>query len=193
LKSSSDDGGWIPGGDVEVPVATSLKLRGARGRLTARLVPGGIDQLGGRDWVLVGRPGGVLRRFSIEEYSIYKDNVVVKFHGMNAASAAAEIVGQDILIPCNGLVDLPEGSYYIFELIGLTVRTRSGREIGTVRGVVRTGGTPLLAIEPGTDLGPSVQDEILLPAARTICTAIDLAAGCITIDPPEGLLEIYGV
>ena len=193
MKSSSDGGSWSPGGDIEVPVATGLKLRGARGRLTARLVPGGIDQLEGRDWVLVGRPGGFLRRFSIEAYSIYKDNVVVKFRGLDAASAATEIVGQDILIPCNGLVDLPEGSYYIFELIGLTVRTRAGREIGTVRGVVRTGGTPLLAIEPGADLGSSVQDEILLPAARSICTAIDVAAGCITIDPPEGLLELYGV
>ena len=194
LKSSSDDSGAArPGVDVDVPVATGLKLRGARGRLTARLVPGGIDQLEGRDWVLVGRPGGVLRRLSIEEYSIYKDNVIVKFHGIDAAAAAAEIVGQDILIPCNGLVDLPEGSYYIFELIGLTVRTRGGREIGTVRGVVRTGGTPLLAIEPGAVLGPSAQDEILLPAARSICTAIDVAAGCITIDPPEGLLELYGL
>ena len=193
MKSWSDDGCGRPGGNVEVPVATGLKLRGAGGRLTARLVPGGIDQLEGRDWVLVGRPGGILRRFAIEEYSIYRDKVVLKFRGIDAAPAAAEIVGQDILIPCNGLVDLPEGSYYIFELIGLTVRTRGGREIGTVRGVVQTGGTPLLAIEPGADLGPSVQDEILLPAARSICTAIDLAAGCITIEPPDGLLELYGL
>jgi len=58
---------------------------------------------------------------------------------------------------------------------------------------VRTGGTPLLAVERGADLGPSAQDEILLPAARSICTAIDVAAGCITIDPPEGLLELYGL
>src|SRR5207245_3689254 len=72
LKSSSDDRGGRPGGDVDVPVATGLRLRGARGCLTARLIPGGIDQLEGRDWVLVGRAGGVLRRFSIEEYSIYK-------------------------------------------------------------------------------------------------------------------------
>ena len=194
LKSSSNDRGpGRPGAGVEVTVATSLKLRGARGRLTARLVPGGIDQLAGRTWILVGRSGEVLRRLSIEAYSIYKDNVILKFRGIDAAAAAAEFVGRDILIPCNGLVDLPEGSYYIFELIGLTVRTRGGREIGTVRGVVRTGGTPLLAIDPGADLGPSVQDEILLPAARSICTAIDVAAGRITIDPPEGLLELYGL
>ena len=96
-------------------------------------------------------------------------------------------------MPCNGLVDLPEGSYYIFELVGLTVRTRNGRTIGIVRDVVWTGGTPLLAIEPGEGKGPAAREEILLPAARSICTAIDLASGWITIDPPEGLLELYGI
>jgi len=194
LKSSSSERGTAQAdAGITVPVATRLRLRGAGGRLTARLVPGGIDQLEGRDWVLVGRPGGSARRMGIEEHALHKDNVILKFRGVDTAAAAAGLVGQDILIPCNGLVDLPEGSYYIFQLIGLKVRTRGGRDIGTVRGVVRTGGTPLLAIEPGTDLGSSAQDEILLPAARSICTAIDVAAGCITIEPPEGLLELYGL
>ena len=194
LKSSSSESGTARAdADIMVPVATRLRLRGALGRMTARLVPGGIDQLEGRDWVLVGRPGGSVRRMAIEEHALHRDNVILKFRGVDTAAAAAGLVGLDILIPCNGLVDLPEGSYYIFELIGLKVRTRGGRDIGTVRGVVRTGGTPLLAIEPGTDLGSSTQDEILLPAARSICTAIDVAAGCITIEPPEGLLELYGL
>jgi 16S rRNA processing protein RimM len=174
-------------------VAAGLRLRGAAGRLTARLVRGGIDQLKGRGWVLVGRPGQAARRFEIEEYSIYKNNVVLKFRGVDTAADAAGLVGQDILMPCKGLVDLPEGSYYIFELVGLIVRTRDGRTIGIVRDVVQTGGTPLLAIEPGEGIGPPAQDEILLPAARSICTAIDVASGCITIDPPDGLLELYGI
>ncbi|MBI1950728.1 MAG: 16S rRNA processing protein RimM [Acidobacteria bacterium] len=174
-------------------VAAGLRLRGPRGRLTARLVPGGIDQLEGREWVMVGRPGQAPARLPIEEYSIYGDRVVLKFRGIDTAGAAAGFVGQDILMPCNGLVDLPEGSYYIFELIGLTVRTRAGRTIGIVRDVVPTGGTPLLAVEPGAGEGGDAHDPILLPAARSICTAIDPASGWITIDPPEGLLELYGI
>lgn len=182
-----------PDGEAGVVVAAGLRLRGPRGRLTARLVPGGIDQLEGRDWVMVGRPGQAPARLPIEEYSIYGDRVVLKFRGVDTAEEAAGFVGQDILMPCNGLVDLPEGSYYIFELIGLTVRTRAGRTIGIVRDVVPTGGTPLLAVEPGTGEGEAAHDPILLPAARSICTAIDPASGWITIDPPEGLLELYGI
>jgi 16S rRNA processing protein RimM len=174
-------------------VATGLRLRGALGSLTARLVPGGIDQLEGRDWVLVGRGGGDQKRLRVEKHSSYGDRLVLKFLGVDSAEAAAAFVGQDILIPCNGLVDLPEGSYYIFQLVGLTVRTRAGRTIGRVRDVVPTGGTPLLAIEPDAGEGAGTHEPILMPAARSICTAIDPASGWITIDPPEGLLELYGL
>ena len=194
LKSSSRRGGQpASSADGDVTVATGLRLRGATGRLTARLVRSGVDQLKGRAWVGVGRAGGEVRRLPVEEYSIYGDRVVLKLRGIEDAAGAAELAGQDILIPCNGLVDLPEGSYYIFQLVGLTVRTREGREIGTVRDVVFTGGTPLLAIETRAGGGPPAEEEILLPVARSICTAIDLARGCITIDPPEGLLELYGI
>ncbi len=174
-------------------MATRLRLRGAGGRLSATLVPDGIDQLRGRGWVLVGRADGARTRYEVEEYAIYKRTLVLKLRGIDAAAAAAGLVGQDILIPCNGLVDLPEGTYYIFELIGLRVRTRDGRDLGTVRDVVRTGGTALLAIAPDAAGGGVAGGEILLPAARSICTTIDPVSGSITIDPPEGLLELYGL
>ena len=179
---------------AEVVVATGLRLRGAGGHLTARLVPGGIDQLGGRTWVLIGRPGAATVRYDLEERTSYADKVVVKLRGIDGAGQAAALVGQDILLPCNGLVDLPEGAYYIFELVGLRVCTRDGRELGTVRDVVRTGGTPLLAVQPAArGRTSSRNEEILLPAARAICTRIDPHGGTITVDPPDGLLELYGL
>jgi 16S rRNA processing protein RimM len=193
LKSSNSARGRL--GDLEdalVPVATNVRLRGAGGRLTARLVPQGIDQLRGRSWVLVGRRGELQERHEVEDYKVYVGTMVLKLRGIDSAEQAASLVGKDILIPCNGLVDLPEGSYYIFELIGLTVRTRDGREIGVVREVLHTKGTPLLSIAPAPGTG-STGDEILLPAARSICTVIDTASGSITIDPPEGLLDLYGL
>lgn len=159
--------------------------------MTARLVPAGIDQLEGRDWVLLAPPGGEPVRRVLEESRVYGDKVVVKFEGVDDAAAAEGLVGQDILIPCNGLVDLPEGSYYIFELVGLTVRTRAGRTLGKVRDVVSTGGTPLFAVVPEDETAEG--GEILLPAAASICTSIDRERGVITVDPPEGLLELYGL
>ena len=177
-----------------VPIATGLRRRGADGRLTARLVTVEVDQLCGRSSLLVGRLPGPLRRVNIEEYRVYGDKLILKLEGVDSASAAQAFAGQDILMPRNGLVDLPEGAYYIFELVGLTVETRAGRQLGTVRHIVETGGTPLLAIVPpgGAD-GRVAREEILLPAARSICAIIDMAARRITVDLPEGLLDLYGI
>ncbi len=177
-------------------IATGLKLRGARGELTATRVSGGIDQISGRDWVLIGRPGeGVTRRYDLETYRAYREKVVLKLVGIDSASQAEPLVGLDILMPCNKLVDLPEGTYYIFELVGLRVRTVDGRDLGTVRDVQLTAGTPLLVVTPDdTILARKGGDsEILLPVARSICTTIDITSRRITVDPPEGLLELYGI
>jgi len=183
-----------PAGEKAVTVATGLRLRGAGGRLTARLVPQGIDQLGQTPSVLVGHAGSPLEAFEVEEYTVYSGKVVLKLRGVDTADRAGELVGKDILLPCNRLVDLPEGTYYIFELVGLTVETAAGRRLGTVKNIVETGGTPLLAIVPHETLWMGGEErEILLPVARSICRTIDARAGRIIVEPPEGLLELYGL
>ncbi len=174
-------------------VASGLRLRGSRGELTARLVSGGIDQLRGRDWVLVGPPGGPAARYRVERSMVYGRKVAIKLRGIDSADSASPLEGCDISLPCNGLLDLPEGAYYIFQLVGLRVVTVGGWEIGTVSDVVLTGGTPLLAIAPAGGTKTGRDGEILLPAARSICRVIDTAAGRIVIEPPEGLLELYGL
>lgn len=196
LKSSTDDSrkSGISGPDRLVPIATGLKLRGNDGRLTACLIPGSIDQMEGRQAVYLGRGAGPWQCLQVEEYSTYGRKLVLKLVGIDSAAAAEPLVGMDISMPCKGLVDLPEGAYYIFELVGLSVQTLDGRVLGTVRRVVETGGTALLAVEPPLNpAGGRGQEEILVPASRSICTLIDIEAGRITVDPPEGFLDLYGI
>jgi len=162
--------------------------------LTARLIPGGIDQLEGGRAIYVGRGAGPWQCLQVEEHSTYGLKLVVKLVGIDSADQAEPLVGMDISMPCKGLVDLPEGAYYIFELVGLSVQLRDGRLLGTVRRVVETSGTPLLAVEPpAASRSEHRRDEILVPAARSICTLIDIDAGRITVDPPEGFLDLYGI
>jgi 16S rRNA processing protein RimM len=182
--------------DVEpvVAVAGGLTLRGAGGRLTATLVPGGVDQFRDRSWIYVGRMEGPRTRYRIEEYKTYGRKVVLSLAGIDSAASAEPLVGLDILIPCKGLVDLPEGAHYIFELVGLKVLTQSGRLLGHVRTVAQTGGTPLLVIDPATGSSNGADmEEILVPISRSICRVIDKASGRIVIEPPDGLLDLYGI
>lgn len=169
-----------------VTVATGLRLRGRDGRLTATLVPGGIDQMQGRRSVHVGRAGTETgREMEIESSLAYGRRLAIKFRGLDDASAAEALVGLDLMLPAGDLVALPAGSFYTHELVGMEVRTRAGRRLGTVRRVVETGApAPLLAVAEGDGA------EVLIPAAQSICVAIERATRSIVVDPPEGLLEI---
>lgn len=167
-------------------VATGLRLRGAGGRMTATLVPGGIDQLRERRSVHVGRAGaGTGREMEIESSLAYGRRLAIKFRGLDDATAAEALVGLDLLLPAGDLVDLPAGAFYVHELVGMEVRTRAGLRLGTVRRVVDTGAAaPLLAVAEAD------ADEVLIPAAQSICVAIERASRTITVDPPEGLLNL---
>ena len=169
-----------------VTVATGLRLRGPRGHLTATLVPGGIDQLQGRRSVQVGRSVTETgREMEIESSLAYGRRLAIKFRGLDDATAAEPLVGLDLLLPAGDLVALPAGSFYIHELVGMEVRTRAGRRIGTVRRVLETGApAPLLAVAEADG------EENLIPAAQSICVAIDRGSRTIVVDPPDGLLEI---
>ena len=73
--------------------------------------------------------------------------------------------------------------FYHHELTGCRVETVEGGVVGTVSGVEGDGGVNRLVVDAGSG-------EILVPLVDEICVEIDLAAAVITIDPPEGLLDL---
>jgi 16S rRNA processing protein RimM len=178
-REDEQDGPWVR-------VARSVTLRGPKGFLTARtegpaagaLLPGRLIRLSR------GESSATFRLMSAERY---RDRVVLKLEGIDSAGRAGVLAGSDIYLQSKDLVDLPEGTYYIFRLVGLEVFAPGNRRIGRVTDVLRTGGTDLLLVR-----GESPQ-EILIPFARSICRRIDIGAGIIEIDPPPGLLEIDAI
>jgi 16S rRNA processing protein RimM len=82
-------------------------------------------------------------------------------------------VGEDDLPP------LPAGEYYRFQLVGLRAVDASGTALGTVAEIIETGANDVLRIERDD------QPELLVPLLDTTVVAVDLAAGAITLDPPD--------
>lgn len=85
--------------------------------------------------------------------------------------------------------DLPPSDdpdeFYDHELEGLMVRLDDGTEVGTVLEVLHGAAGELLSVRPrGQSTG-----EHLVPFVAAIVTSVDLAAGTVVIDPPDGLLE----
>ncbi|MHB8377289.1 MAG: ribosome maturation factor RimM [Dehalococcoidia bacterium] len=81
-------------------------------------------------------------------------------------------------VPEEALPPLPEGEYYRFQLLGLTVVDREGTVLGTLDEIIETGANDVYRVR--TPAG----DDILLPALDDVIVGVDLAAARMVVDPP---------
>ncbi|RYH03991.1 16S rRNA processing protein RimM [Salipiger sp. IMCC34102] len=88
----------------------------------------------------------------------------------------------DLLAPRDALPALPDDEYYYTDLEGLTVVDTGGAILGTVARVVDHGAGDLLELSI-----PGQSDTVLLPFTQAAVPTVDLTAGRIVADPPEGL------
>jgi 16S rRNA processing protein RimM len=99
---------------------------------------------------------------------------------------AAEGLRGTLLVADSGtspLIDEDDG-YWDHQLAGLRAEDSSGAAIGVVDDVVHSAGGDLLVV-----LRPD-GTEALIPFVRAIVPTVDLDAGRIVVDPPEGLLDL---
>jgi 16S rRNA processing protein RimM len=89
-----------------------------------------------------------------------------------------------LLVPVTDLPDLEDpDSYYDHQLVGLRAQLPDGSVLGEVT-AVRHEGTELLVVRrPGAA-------DLLVPFVKAIVPTVDVAAGHLVVDPPEGLLEL---
>jgi 16S rRNA processing protein RimM len=125
-------------------------------------------------------------QMTIATARIQSGRPVVGFEGVSSIEQAEALAGLELRVPEEALQPLDAGTYYLHQLEGCRVSTRAGDEVGTVEKVEGGAGGSRLVIR-------SERGEVLVPLASEICVEIDVAAKRISIDPPEGLLELNEV
>lgn len=124
---------------------------------------------------------GILVPFFIEEYRFRSDSVaLVKFEDIDTQQRAAELTGCDVYFP-RALTDSDEGSMSWAEIVGYSIVDAStGRTVGKIASINDSTINILFCLEDGT----------LIPASEELITDVDQENRIITIDIPEGLLEL---
>lgn len=123
--------------------------------------------------------GSTARPVRVERAQSLGRFVMMKFSGIDTPEAADQLRGATVQIPASQAVPLPPGQFYVFQVVGLEVRTPEGGRIGRVIDVLRTGSNDVYVVRPPE--GP----EILLPAVDTCVQKIDVAAGELVARLPE--------
>lgn len=106
---------------------------------------------------------------------------LVHFDGIEDRDTAESLRGTLLGVETDELPDIPDDEYYDHQLIGLTAIDTHGTELGRVTDILHAPAAPVLTVTR-----PDGAEE-LVPFVAAIVPDVDLAAGRLTIDPPDGM------
>jgi 16S rRNA processing protein RimM len=127
-------------------------------------------------------PGGVARSVVIETARPFGERLLLRFVGITTRTQAEALRGADLTVARRDVAPAPEGAHYRFELVGLRVKTRGGKLLGTIADVFATGSNDVIVVR-------GEGSELLLPYLDNVVLKIDLDRGEVVVEIPPGLNE----
>ncbi|MDF0531246.1 ribosome maturation factor RimM [Tsukamurella sp. 8F] len=171
---------------MELVIGRVVKSHGIRGEVVVEVRTDSPDLRFFDGAVLTGRRP---REDSVAQYTVtasreHSGRLLLTLAEVSDRTAADAIRGTLFVIDSSEVEpsDDPD-EFYDHELEGLEVRLADGTVVGTVGEVLHPPGGELLSVRAAD------RREILVPFVKAIVPVVDVAAGIIEIDPPEGLLD----
>lgn len=124
------------------------------------------------------------RSFDIQITRDINQGFAARLTGVRSKEDADALKGTRLFAPRESLPNLPDDEFYHTDLMGLDVFDTGGVQIGTVKAVHNHGATDLLEVQT-----PGSAETLLLPFTLAGIPTVDLTAGRIIADPPDGILD----
>ena len=118
---------------------------------------------------------------NIESVRYQKNNLIVKFKEYSDINDILQYKNAVLYAERDDLGELPEGVYYIVDLIGLEVFTESGEKIGIIADVFNTGASDIY------DVKRDGKKNLLLPVIDEVVKNVDIEGGKVIVNVMEGL------
>jgi len=112
-----------------------------------------------------------------------KNQFLIKLRGIDGLDEALRWVGATLSVDESTLEPLDPGQYYHYQVIGFEVFHKDGARIGIVESVLSTAGNDILVVK-------EAEKEFLIPAVKEIVDKVDFDTRRVSVDPPEGLLDL---
>lgn len=130
--------------------------------------------------VFVKRPFGE-ERLDIKNVKYQKNNIIVKFAQINSIEEAEKYKNAVLVASRDALGELPEGVYYIADLIDCTVFDDRDEKIGVLVDVFSTGSNDVY------DIRREGRKNLLVPIIDGVLKSVDTENKKIIIEIPKGL------
>lgn len=120
----------------------------------------------------------------VENVRMQKNMVILKLAGIDDRDAAERMRGTELYITDADLPELPEGQFYVRDLIGMTVESEEGDVLGEVSDVIQNTAQDIFEIKGEND------KTILIPKVDQFVLNIDKDERVIRVRLMEGLLDL---
>ena len=120
--------------------------------------------------------------YPIEGIKYYKDQVILKLEGIDTVELAETLRNQTVFAKKDDLPPLPEGVFYVADLIGVQAYLEDGTYVGEVTDVIQNGPTDILELKGESG------NQILIPRVKEFVPLISVEDKKMTITPIDGLL-----
>lgn len=121
------------------------------------------------------------KKLTISSVKYQKNNVIVKFKEYSDINEILPYKNFVLYAERDELGELPEGVYYIVDLIGLEVYTESGEFVGKIADVFNAGASDIY------DVKREGKKNLLLPVIDEVVKNVDIKGGKVTVHIMEGL------
>lgn len=111
-----------------------------------------------------------------------KNGFVARIAEVATKEEADALKGARLYADRDQLPSLPDDEFYHADLIGLQVLDSGGALLGSVKNVLDHGAGDILEVQK-----PGSSETVLLPFSLAFVPTVDIGAGKIIADPPEGL------
>lgn len=108
---------------------------------------------------------------------IQSDKVILKLEGIETIEQAEKLKSEYLKVKREDAVKLPEGRYFVVDIVGCRVVDTNGKDVGVVKEVIFTGSNDVYWVEG--------EKEVMVPVIDSVVENIDIVNSKITIQPVE--------
>jgi 16S rRNA processing protein RimM len=164
-----------------IAIGRVLKSVGVRGEVSIGSFTEDLQRFTKLETVYIG-DSHQTRELKVEGVRLMDRGPVVKLRGSDTPEDASKFRGQYVFVEEQESVSPRDGSYFVHDIIGSSVRTVNGDEVGKVIDVLKLPAHDAWVIEQNGN-------EILLPATKQVVRQVDVGRKQIVIEMPKGLLD----
>lgn len=124
------------------------------------------------------------KEYEIEKVRYQQQMVILKLSGVDDRNAAEALKTKDVFITEDDLLELPEDTFYIRDLIGISViDIDRGEIIGTIKDVLQPSTQDIYVISMPSG------GEAMIPAVSQFVKEVNIEDGYVKVQLIEGMIE----